>query len=329
MALALSATFHLIILGVVINQAPPEYVYPEPTAAPLDVQIVTMPEIPPITIPPPPKVEPPVVKPEPTPPVTPPTPPKPEPAKPQQPRPEPARPEPPKPAPAQAAAPKAAPAKPSPLPAPVAPTRTPAPPSPAPTPRLQAKAAVASPSATVRPVAPISAAPAARIAASLLNIHKALRQAPANVPTLPMAPSGGQAGAPGSTASGTPATGTPGAPGETRAGALNGLPYGAMPSGGPGLRGTLVGCANADAVRLTGAERNHCNERFGVEAAKAPALDGISPAKRAAFDRAAGRQEANRRYRDTTSTGAVPTEEGGIARGPASTVILPNAEGPK
>ncbi len=128
---------------------------------------------------------------------------------------------------------------------------------------------------------------------SKLNLHKSNREAPFNVPTLPMAPAGGAVAAGG----GGPQGGAPGAPGAPGGSRLNGLspyPYGALPSGGPGLRGTLVGCANADAVNLTNVERARCNERFGVEAARAPVLDGIDPAKRAKFDRAADRQERAR-----------------------------------
>ena len=96
---------------------------------------------------------------------------------------------------------------------------------------------------------------------------------------------------------------------------LNGLspyPYGAMPSGGPGLRGTLVGCANADSVSLSRVERARCNERFGVEAAKAPVLDGIDPAKRAQFDKASERQETERRHGNGIPVG---TDPGGLGMG--------------
>jgi hypothetical protein len=99
-----------------------------------------------------------------------------------------------------------------------------------------------------------------------------------------------------------------------------------MPSGGPGLRGTLVGCANADAVRLTRAERTKCNERFGMEMDVAPRLDSMTPARRAAFDRENDRNEAGRRYRNsTTDTNNSPTEPGGIAHGPASTESFPHS----
>ena len=83
-----------------------------------------------------------------------------------------------------------------------------------------------------------------------------------------------------------------------------------MPSGGSGLRGTLVGCANADAVSLSAAERARCNERFGSAAGSAPAFDTISPAKRAAFDKAAAAQEADRRYRSGMPTGTTAGKPG-------------------
>ena len=76
-----------------------------------------------------------------------------------------------------------------------------------------------------------------------------------------------------------------------------------MPNGGGGLRGTLVGCANPDAVGLSAAERARCNERFGVDIGGAPKLDGISPTKRRDFDKAAARQDADTRYRDTVPRG--------------------------
>ena len=92
-----------------------------------------------------------------------------------------------------------------------------------------------------------------------------------------------------------------------------------MPSGGGGLRGTLVGCANSEAVRLSGAEHDKCNERFGQEIGAAPKLDPLSPAKRAAFDKAAASQEGDRRYRASpTDLNFRPSDPGGIAHGPAS-----------
>jgi len=312
-ALGLSTAFHVIILGVIINQAPPVYVFHEPEAAPaMEVEIVSLPPMPPIT---PPKIEPPKELPTPAP--AKPAPPKPQPPKPQQPRPEPAKPTPPKPTPP----------RPSPLPAPVAP-------APAPTPRPAAK-----PQATVKLTAPnpIQAAAKPTLVSpvsrpSLLNIHKALLQPPSGVPTLPMAPAAGPAGKAGSPANGaTAATAAAGAAGQSRLNGLSPYPYGAMPSGGPGLRGTLVGCANADAVRLSGAERAHCNARFGVDIAHAPVLDAIPRAKRAEFDKAADRQEADRKYRNSTTDSVyLPSDPGGIAHGPASSETFKhNAGDPK
>ncbi len=84
-----------------------------------------------------------------------------------------------------------------------------------------------------------------------------------------------------------------------------------------------MGCANADAVGLSSAERARCNERLGEDVTHAPVLDGINPAKRAAFDKAAARQEANRKYRNTaTPEMGAPSDPGGIAHGPGSSVIL-------
>ena len=100
-----------------------------------------------------------------------------------------------------------------------------------------------------------------------------------------------------------------------------------MPNGGGGLRGTLVGCANAEAVRLSGAERDKCNERFGVDVAGAPRLDPLSPAKRSAFDKAAARDAAWGRYRGSGAGAAGPDEPGGIDHGPASSVVLDHPAG--
>ena len=120
-----------------------------------------------------------------------------------------------------------------------------------------------------------------------------------------------------------------GAPGGSRLSGLQPFPAGMFPSGGPGLRGTLVGCANADAVRLSGAERDKCNQRFGGELAHARPLDGINPAKRAEFDRAAAHQDAERSYRASTSSPLARPESvgGGVAHGPASSVVLPTETG--
>lgn len=64
------------------------------------------------------------------------------------------------------------------------------------------------------------------------------------------------------------------------------------------LRGSGVGCANPAAVGLNRREREHCDERWGEAARKAPTYANapMDPAKRAGFDQQAARQAADRRY---------------------------------
>ena len=295
-----STVLHLLFFGYVVTREPPPYPEPEIVVQPLDVTVMPMPTIPPpppeviippkmtprkieivpetraMPVPPPPqipKAEPP--KPEPLKP----EPPKPVPPAPPKPLPQPPKPEPPKPAPPRPVTPTV-----SPLPAPVAPAAkpSPAPPSPQPAPKP--------PSPAPAPQAAPSAVPVVTL--NTLNLHKPEKKAPASVPTLPVAPAGSPPG--GSAAAAAALAGAAFAPPGSRLSGLSPYPYGAMPSGGSGLRGTLVGCANASAVGLSSVERAHCAERFGVHADHAPALDGINPAKRAAFDHDAAQQERNR-----------------------------------
>jgi hypothetical protein len=73
------------------------------------------------------------------------------------------------------------------------------------------------------------------------------------------------------------------------------------------LRGSEVGCANADAVHLTQAEREHCYEVFGKGAKTATFVGlGLSREKQAEFDAAAAHQEACRRYRENTPNSQSP-----------------------
>lgn len=305
LAFAISAGLHLIVLLFLITQPEPRYVYPPPTVEPaaptMNVEIVTLPPPPPEIIRAPKipkklKVVEATPKPEPTPPK--PTPPAPTPTPPK-----------PTPAPAKPAPAPPAPPKPSPLPAPVAP------PKPAPTPPAPPQAKPAVTPAPAPKAAPVVVPPAI---AKNLNLHKPKEEAPAGVPTLPLAP------APTAGTAGSPAAGAPGAPAGSRLGGLSPYPYGAMPSGGPGLRGTLVGCANAEAVKLSAVERARCNDRFGEGAGKAPVIDSIPAAKRAEFDHAVDRQERDRVYRAsaTPSGGAGPSDPGAIAHGPASSEVF-------
>jgi hypothetical protein len=301
LALGFSAVFHVAILTLILSQASPDYQTPEAPAPPIDTQIVTLEPPPPPIITPPPREQPRV---EPTRPPEPRTPPRAAPPAPAPAQPAPAPPKPgpvtAKPAPVQAEAPR---------PLPVAP--------PAPAPKVEAAPRIAP-----APPAPLSPAPKTATPAPTahLNIHKPEKDAPANVATLPLAPAPSPAAPAGgpraATASGEPALGG------SRLNGLSPYPYGAMPSGGGGLRGTLIGCANADAVSLSAAERARCNERFGSEAASAPALDGIAPAKRAAFDKAAAQQEADRKYRAAVPTGTSIGAHGFGGLGPDQPVGL-------
>ena len=65
------------------------------------------------------------------------------------------------------------------------------------------------------------------------------------------------------------------------------------------LRGSSVGCTNAEAVGLNRREREHCDERLGAMARNAPVYDApMDPRKRGAFEAQALRQQADRAYRD-------------------------------
>ena len=311
-ALGLSTAFHVVILAFIVSQVTPEYQLPESVTPPEDVTVVQMPEPPPkpvfIEKPAPPKPRP--AKPTPVkqvvPKPTPPVPAQPTPApNPPTPIPKPPTPIPPKPSPPQQVVAK-------PLPA-VAPTPLPKPPTPTLAPTTRA------------PAAPAPPAPAARPTPLQLNIHKPEKEAPGSVATLPFAPAAAPASPAASAAAAAAAAGEEPPLGGSRLNGLTPYPYGAMPSGGSGLRGTLVGCANADAVSLSPAERARCNERFGSEAAKAPALDTMSPTKRAAFDKAEERQNRELDYRKSgmppgTTVGGPGGHMGGMSSEPALTI---------
>ncbi len=124
---------------------------------------------------------------------------------------------------------KPAPAKPAPSPLP-APSPTPPSPNPSPKPAPSAAPAPVVPN----PGPPKPAPPASVTRPTQLNLHKSKEEAPPGVPTLPLAPAAGSAGQPGSAAA-------TGAPGQSRLNGLTPFSYGAMPSGGPGLRGIARG----------------------------------------------------------------------------------------
>ena len=319
--LVTSVVLHLFVLGLIVSQRPPDFdlmssrAVPEPvTPAPqpaMDVRIMKLAA--------PPKIVPPALPSAPIPTRRP--------APPQQPQPEPQPVVPPHPKvlPPTPAAPvptpvQQAPAPSRPVPTPVpSPIPTPSPQKPAPAPR-PAPARTASEVKAAPSPTPTTAKPGAALKATAtmpLNIHKAAQAAPAGVATLPMAPAAAAAGRPAG-----PTTAQSGAPGGSRLNGLNPYPYGFMPSGGGGLRGTLVGCANAEAVKLSGAERDKCNERFGVDIAGAPKIDSIPAGKRSTFDKAAATDAAWGKYRASGLAPTGPSLPGSIDHGPASSVVL-------
>jgi hypothetical protein len=110
-------------------------------------------------------------------------------------------------------------------------------------------------------------------------------------PAAPGAPAGGAGAGAGQGAGAGPSTG-------------NGLPRGSFGFGG-GLRGSLIGCVNADTVKLTPEERAKCAERFGEGAKVAPVMDPIGTSRRGSLDDEAAQEAASQKYRDSAPTGTV------------------------
>ena len=102
-------------------------------------------------------------------------------------------------------------------------------------------------------------------------------------------------------ASGAPAGG--GAPGGPGAGG-GGLPAGSLPGFGGGLRGSVLGCANAAALHLSKEEQAKCDEAFGSGTRESPQMDPIGATKRSEIDRQAASEAAAQRYRDSTPAGS-------------------------
>jgi hypothetical protein len=65
---------------------------------------------------------------------------------------------------------------------------------------------------------------------------------------------------------------------------------------GSGLRGSLIGCVDAEAVKLTAAELARCQERFGANARIAPRMDPIGSTRRTSLNDEAAKEEATRKY---------------------------------
>jgi len=303
LALGLSTLFHVVLVAILLSGTYRPYDLPTPPSEPIEMEIERIPA--PEVIPPPPVERQPVTPqetkpqpPTPTPPVVTPPIPTPVPTPSPQPAPVVAKVRPVTPVQATKPAPLAAKAVPNPSLAPV------------PTPVFTPAPVVAS---TPKPAQAAAAAPVT--SQTHLNIHKAEKEAPAGVATLPMAPS---AGAPRTAAAGPSGSEVPGM-NSSRLKGLSPYPPGSLPSGGPGLRGSLVGCANSQAVGLSSVERAHCAERFGVDVARAPHLDGMSPDKRAAFDRAIEKADAWRNYRDSIPANGTDPGPNGMGRLGSST----------
>ncbi len=116
--------------------------------------------------------------------------------------------------------------------------------------------------------------------------------------------------------------------------ALNGPSVAAADAGGSvreALR-TSVGCDFDKTMRLTPAERDRCNQRYGEAARAAPGFSGIEPGKRSRFDAQAEADERRRAGRTgpvqqltvpCDSPDAVAVEGGGLASGclPKSSIL--------
>jgi hypothetical protein len=278
--------------------------YPPPPLGPeqpVEIQVVA----PPPEMPPPP---PPIIKPQVTPTPKPPSPP-PQPT-PQPPRPQPTpQPTPPRPAPQPAPTPT------SPAPATVKPTPTPTPkPAPAPTPTP-----LAPPTPAPQPGPPRAVSAAAvvqpqtrTVAAPHITLHRDRNQN--SQLTTPSVAIPGATFAPSS----PPTAGAPtGGAGALPGGALpggGGFPGGALPGFGSGLRGGLLGCANADALHLTAEERARCAESFGQGTRESPQMNPIDASKRVDLDRQAASEAAAAKYRDSTPAGTESTPVAGQPR---------------
>jgi hypothetical protein len=278
-----SLVAHTGLFFVVISQF---HFYPlreEPAEA---VQVEIVPPVQPIPplppIPPPIK---PVVQPTPKPPTPPPTPqtqPQPTPPKPQPPTPQRATPAP------TPTAPVAATPKPTPTPAPKpTPSPTPlAPPTPAPTP---GPPKVVSASQLQKTQAQVASTPK-------IVLHKDKDQGAPLAPALAI---------PGATFA--PPTGpapTAAAPSGGPSGG-GGLPGGALPGFGGGLRGSALGCANAEALHFTAAEKARCAQQFGEGARESPQMSAIDASKRQELDHEAATAAAAQKYRDSMPAGSV------------------------
>ena len=284
-----SALFHVVLFFIAAGEFT---YYPPPVEprAPVEIEIVPEAEQP-IPPPPIPRI---VIKqhlaPTPTP-APPPSPQPPTPPKPQPPTPAKATPQlaPAPSAPLQVNRAVQAAATPKPTLAPSLAPITPATPAPTPGP----------PRVVTAPAAPTVQSKA--FAAPHIVLHRSRNEAGA-----PLAPSvsiPGAAEAPPQQASGAP-SGAPGGPAGGGGAPGGGLPSGRLPGFGSGLRGSVLGCANAAALHLSREEQAKCDQQFGTGARESPQMDAIGATKRADIDRQAAQEQAAQRYRDSTPAGS-------------------------
>jgi hypothetical protein len=264
--------------------------FPPPPISEQPVEVEIVPQ--PFPLPPPPPVPlPKVTVPKPQAPSPPPSPtpqPKPRP-QPTQAPPKPA----PQPAPQESGLVRALP-KPTPAPAPKpAPAPTPAPPT---TPAPQPGPPQAVPSSSLLNNQPQVANTPPSVKLRKNKEEGAPLAPPAGLPSgfIPPALPGG------ATASAGQAGGAPGG-----TGAPSGLPHGTLGAFGSGLRGSLIGCVNATAVKLTAAEEAKCAERLGENAKIAPRMDPIGVTHRTTLDAEASQETATQKYLGSTPSGPV------------------------
>jgi hypothetical protein len=164
------------------------------------------------------------------------------------------------------------------------------------------------------PASSLTKATAQMAAAHTLILHKSEQN---GSPLAPSVSIPGAVFAQPAPAGGTPPTGgQPGGAGQAAvAGAGGGnLPGGALPGFGRGLRGGALGCMNAEAVHLSPAELQRCEEAYGADTKAAPQMDRIDASRRAVLDQEAAGEQAAQKYRDSMPTGAVTTPIAGQPR---------------
>ena len=89
------------------------------------------------------------------------------------------------------------------------------------------------------------------------------------------------------------------------------------------LRATSLGCALVGGSFAGRALEQRCAEALGRRLAEAPAIDGLPPARRAAFDAVAFEQDEHRAFFHLpTASTQYPHGAGGIASGPGSSEIF-------